>query len=130
LNNLGNVYEDLGDTHKAKEVLERALLINEHHYGSKHPQVAMTLSSLADAEASLNNFSSCLAHSKRCLDIFMTHFGADHSYTKYVKALYERCLSKTSEGETSTRVVEKPVNPIQQTTSKRNKNKKSEYGLC
>jgi tetratricopeptide (TPR) repeat protein len=132
LTNLGNVYRDLGDIDKAKELIERALLIEERHYGSEHPQVAITLYNLAETEASLNNISSCLVHSKRCLDIFMTHFGADHPDTKDAKKLYKQCLSREHKGKASVRAKKKP---IQQTKPKSQKNKKrknnkSECSLC
>ena len=38
--NLGNAYGDLGDAKQKKELLERALVIDERHYGKEHPEVA------------------------------------------------------------------------------------------
>jgi hypothetical protein len=41
LTNLGNAYGSLGDTQKSRELLERALAINERHYGPDHPNVSL-----------------------------------------------------------------------------------------
>ena len=37
---LGNVYRNIGDYYKAKELLEKALLIYENHYGKQHNRTA------------------------------------------------------------------------------------------
>ena len=49
LNNLGNAYGDLGDHAKQRDVLERALAIEERAYGRDHPEVAITLGNLGNA---------------------------------------------------------------------------------
>merc|ERR1719473_2501610 len=41
--NLGNSYGSLGDVEKKKELLERALAIQEREYGPGHREVATTL---------------------------------------------------------------------------------------
>eukprot|EP00971_Amphidinium_carterae_P198862 3946452-Amphidinium_carterae.1 len=43
LQTLGYAYESLGDASKHRTYLERALRINESHYGPEHPEVAKTL---------------------------------------------------------------------------------------
>ena len=55
LTNLGNAYGDLGDTKKKKELLERALVIQERHYGAEHPEVARTLKNLGNAYGDLGD---------------------------------------------------------------------------
>ena len=40
LGSLGNAYGALGDAKQKKELLERALVIEERHYGKEHPEVA------------------------------------------------------------------------------------------
>ena len=44
--NLGNVYGELGDPHKKRDFLERALKIFEAHHGLNHYHVATTLMNL------------------------------------------------------------------------------------
>ena len=46
LRDLGGAYGDLGDHAKARDVLERALAIDERAYGRDHPEVAQTLDNL------------------------------------------------------------------------------------
>ncbi len=55
LTNLGDAYGSLGDAQKSRELLERALVINERHYGLEHPNVAITLTNLGNAHGSLGD---------------------------------------------------------------------------
>ncbi len=56
LTNLGAVYGYLVDYKKAGELLERALLILEHHYGSDHPEVALTITNLGGIYVYLGDY--------------------------------------------------------------------------
>ena len=49
LMNLGNAYGALGDPAKSRDVLERALAIEERAYGRDHTNVAFTLWNLGIA---------------------------------------------------------------------------------
>jgi hypothetical protein len=42
LNYVADGYRSLGNAKKRRELLERALAINERHYGLDHPEVAIT----------------------------------------------------------------------------------------
>ena len=55
LTNLGIAYGALGDTARKKALLERALVIQERHYGPEHPQVAITLTNLGIAYGDLGD---------------------------------------------------------------------------
>jgi tetratricopeptide (TPR) repeat protein len=55
LTNLGNAYGSLGDAQKSRELLERALTINERHYGPDHPEVAPILTKLGNTYGSLGD---------------------------------------------------------------------------
>ncbi len=55
LTNLGNAYGSLGDTQKKRDLLERALAIEERHYGLDHPNVAIILTNLGNAYGSLGD---------------------------------------------------------------------------
>ena len=56
LTNLGNAYGSLGDYQRQKELLERAITIEEQHYGPNHPEVAITLTNLGNAYGSLGDY--------------------------------------------------------------------------
>jgi hypothetical protein len=45
LNNLGDSYRSLGYAQKSRELLERALVINERHYGPDHSNINKILKS-------------------------------------------------------------------------------------
>ncbi|MDX5527002.1 MAG: tetratricopeptide repeat protein [Wolbachia endosymbiont of Andrena nigroaenea] len=56
LANLGNAHGALGNSQKAKELLEwKALPIFKKHYGSNHPEVAKLLENLGIAYGKLGN---------------------------------------------------------------------------
>ena len=72
---LGNAYGELGDTGKQKELLERALIINELHYGSDHPQVEITSCSIAYACLALNQLSEAKDYVQRMYLISREYYG-------------------------------------------------------
>ena len=53
LTNLGNAWRPLGDQAKKRDMLERALAINERTYGRDHKEVAITLMNLGVAYGKL-----------------------------------------------------------------------------
>ena len=55
LTNLGNAYGTLGDHAKKRDILERALAIDERAYGRDHPEVAQTLTNLGNAYGALGD---------------------------------------------------------------------------
>eukprot|EP00971_Amphidinium_carterae_P248869 4940036-Amphidinium_carterae.1 len=55
LGTLGSAYGSLGDCTKQRDYLERALRIQESHYGPEHPDVASTLGNLGNAYGSLGD---------------------------------------------------------------------------
>jgi tetratricopeptide (TPR) repeat protein len=78
LTNLGNAYGSLGDTQKSRELLERALAINERHYGPDHPNVATILTNLGNAYGSLGDTQKSRELLERALVIDERHYGPDH----------------------------------------------------
>ena len=46
--NLGIAYRELADYDKAKDILERALNIEEQHFGQGHFEVAKTITTLGN----------------------------------------------------------------------------------
>jgi tetratricopeptide (TPR) repeat protein len=75
---LAEVYRDLGDVHKKKALLERALSIQEAHYGKNHWHLAATLGSLANAHGSLGDTHQKKALLERALTIKEEHYGKNH----------------------------------------------------
>eukprot|EP00971_Amphidinium_carterae_P215872 4284962-Amphidinium_carterae.1 len=61
-----------------RDYLERALRIQEAHYGPDHPLVAMTLTDLGNAYGALGDASKQRDHSERALPILKANYGPDH----------------------------------------------------
>ena len=79
LGNFGNLVNiTRGDAARRKALLERALAIDEPHYGQDHPEVAVTLTNLANAHGDLGNYQTAKEMLERALAIQETHFGKDH----------------------------------------------------
>ena len=83
--NLGIAYGDFGDAKKQKELLERALVIKEKHYGPDHPQTAITLNNLSQAYKSLGDAVKAKALATRAYGIFKTYHGEEHPHTQIAK---------------------------------------------
>eukprot|EP00971_Amphidinium_carterae_P268412 5325338-Amphidinium_carterae.1 len=61
-----------------RDYLERALLIQEPHYGPDHPEVEITLGSLGIAYGILGDTSKMRDYLERALQIKEAHNGPDH----------------------------------------------------
>ena len=70
---------------KKRDVLERALAINERAYGRDHAQVAITLVQLGIAYGNLGDHAKKRDVLERALAIFESAYGPEHPHTKYVK---------------------------------------------
>lgn len=78
LDNLGTGHLQKGNPQAAKQLHERALRIQEAHYGRNHVQVAVTLDNLGIAYTELGNPEQAKELLERALAIHETHFGRDH----------------------------------------------------
>ena len=78
MNNLANAYGCLGDPRKKKDLLERALKIEEKHYGREHFEVAKILGNLGNAYGDLGEHNKKKDLLERALEIKERHFGEDH----------------------------------------------------
>ena len=76
--NLGNAYGDLGDHAKQRDMLERALAIEERAYGRDHPDVAITLGNLGGAYGDLGDHAKKRDMLERALAIKERAYGRDH----------------------------------------------------
>eukprot|EP00971_Amphidinium_carterae_P194018 3849549-Amphidinium_carterae.1 len=77
--NLGNAFGALGDAHKKRDYLERALRIQESHYGQEHPEVAITLTNLGDAAKQRD-------YQERALRIEESRYGQEHPHVAIMLA--------------------------------------------
>jgi tetratricopeptide (TPR) repeat protein len=75
---LAGAYGDLGQVGKKRELLERALAIDEAHYGKAHYQVASTLTSLGSAYGELGQMNKARDVLERALAIGEAHYGRAH----------------------------------------------------
>ena len=78
LGNLGNSYGELGDAAKQRDLLERALKIEEAYFGEDHREVAITLTNLGCAYGALGDALKKRDLLKRALKIDEAYFGEDH----------------------------------------------------
>ena len=76
--NLANAYGDLGDVNQKRDLLERALEIQETHYGKDHYEVAAVLTSLGNAYDILGDFVKQKNSLERALKIGEAHYGSNH----------------------------------------------------
>jgi tetratricopeptide (TPR) repeat protein len=63
---------------KSRGLLERALTIDERHYGPDHPEVATTLVNLGNAYGSLGDAQKSRELLEHALTINERHYGPDH----------------------------------------------------
>ena len=78
LRHLGNAYADLGDAAKQRDLLERALKIQEAYLGEDHKEVAITLRHLGSAYGDLRDAAKQRDLLERALKIQEAYFGEDH----------------------------------------------------
>jgi len=76
---LGNAYGDLGDPAKQRDMLERALAIEERAYGRDHTSVAATLMNLGNAHGDLGDHAKKRDMLERALAIKERAYGRDHT---------------------------------------------------
>jgi tetratricopeptide (TPR) repeat protein len=78
LNYMIDGYFSLGHFKEERKLLERALTIEENHYGLNHPEVAVTLNNLGDAYGKLGDSQKKRELLERALTINEKHYGPDH----------------------------------------------------
>ncbi len=70
-----------GDHETAAEYHRRALTIREAQLGADHPEVAISLTNIANALVGEGSYAEAERLARRALAIFEKKFGADHPYT-------------------------------------------------
>ena len=78
LTNLGNAHGALGDAAKQRDLLERALKIEEAYFGQDHKEVAITLTNLGNAYGDLGDAAKQRDLLERALKIKEAYFGKDY----------------------------------------------------
>jgi tetratricopeptide (TPR) repeat protein len=78
LNDLGIAWSGAGQPAKARELFERALVIEEREYGPDHPEVAITLNNLGSAWRELGQPAKARELFERALVIREREYGPDH----------------------------------------------------
>ena len=89
LTNLGDAYRALGDSSKARDMLERALAIDERAYGRDHVQVAFSLGSLGLAYGALGDAAKKCEYVTRTVKIFEGAYGPGPPHAKWYRAQLE-----------------------------------------
>lgn len=80
-NNLGLLYDYLGDFHKAEENLQKALEIRLKVFGTDHPSTATTYNNLGLLSFNLGNYQTAEDLYNKALGIRLEKFGEKHSET-------------------------------------------------
>jgi ankyrin repeat protein len=92
--NLGVVYGILGNWQRSRDILERALQINECYYGPKHLNVVITLERLANAYGALGDVQKACESYERLSKIKNDYIPLDlavcNGYLKVVAQLLEK----------------------------------------
>lgn len=78
LDNLGHGHLQKGNPQAAKQLHERALRIQEAHYGQHHVQVGVTLDNLGICHMQLGNPEVAKGLLERAMQINERHFGPNH----------------------------------------------------
>ena len=78
-NNLGNVYQQLGQYTEAKEYHEKALIINKKIFGEVHANVASSYGNLGSAFRNLGQYSKAKEYLVKALIIRKKIFGEEHA---------------------------------------------------
>uniref|UniRef100_A0A7S2XBI1 Kinesin light chain n=1 Tax=Lotharella oceanica TaxID=641309 RepID=A0A7S2XBI1_9EUKA len=75
LENLSDIYGELGNARKQKELLERALNIKERSHGPSHPNITQVLAKLAAAEGRLGDHPREIELLEKVVAISCKHYG-------------------------------------------------------
>jgi len=75
---LGTAYGELGDAHRQKELLERALAIEERDLGPDHCEISVTLTNLGNACGELGDHEKKKELLERALVIKLREYGSEH----------------------------------------------------
>merc|ERR1712164_201547 len=84
LSHLGSALGSLGDYQKQKELLERALSIQEREYGPEHVRVAVTSGSLGNAFGDLGDYQKAKELLERAYNTTKKEFGSGHTRFAHV----------------------------------------------
>ena len=68
-NNLGIVYQDLGQYNEAKEYYEKALIIKKKIFGEEHAAVATSYNNLGSVSQDLGQYNEAKEHYEKALII-------------------------------------------------------------
>ena len=77
-NNLGNVYNSLGEYNKAKEYHDKALIINKNIFGEEHADVASSYNNLGNDYRHLGQYNEATEYHEKALIINKKIFGEGH----------------------------------------------------
>jgi len=83
-NNLGYHYKMVAEYPGAVSAYERALAIDERHFGSDHPNVAIRVNNLGLVLKDLSDLAGARHHYERALAIWETALGAEHPHVATV----------------------------------------------
>ena len=78
VNNLGFLYDELGDRQKAIGYYEQAMAIDEKVYGKEHPDVAIDLNNLGSAYDALGEKENAIGYYEQALAIDEKVYGKEH----------------------------------------------------
>ena len=78
LNNLANLFQDMGRYAEAEPLYRRSLKIDEKKLGPDHPDVAASLNNLADLYDDMGQYAKAEPLYRRSLTIRENQLGADH----------------------------------------------------
>ncbi|AKB58702.1 tetratricopeptide repeat protein [Methanosarcina barkeri] len=78
LNNLAELYQEMGDYKEALPLYQKAFEIAEKIMGSKHPDIAVMLNNLASLYESMGEYNKALSFCHRALQIIKSSLAKEH----------------------------------------------------
>ncbi|MGH7490676.1 MAG: tetratricopeptide repeat protein [bacterium] len=96
LNNLGEIYLQLGDLDKAKQYLQEGFDLYCANLGPKHPKVSYSYMGMAELQAELKNFDLADEYCKKALEIRRSHHAGNHPDIALALELQDKIRLKRS----------------------------------
>jgi tetratricopeptide (TPR) repeat protein len=95
LNNLGALYQAIGQTKRAELYHRKALPMKHRVLNANHPDLALTMNNLALLQSSQGRCDLARPLLKSALQILNVSVGSSHPHTKKVRRNYENLLVAT-----------------------------------
>lgn len=109
LTKLGNVYVDLGNTKKAKEILKQAIMTGQEHYGKNHIWVSDPMHSLGNTYLSEGHYQEACKILEEIFKIRENYYGKDHRWVGILLTNLGHCYAKMGNTKQGIQLLERAL---------------------